>query len=524
MRRTTRIVCALTVAMALSSPLQAGGAGKAGQAGVPGTPSSAPAAPAAADVFLIDDDLSSQGCADYQGVYTRTLTALGLSYVLWETGADGSPPAGSYEIPFDHVESNQIVIYFSGDSRCGRALSYNAAAMQAYLNGGGRMLVMGQDVMYYDDLYTTAPLSHTGSINPQAYFGASFVADSAAITSVIAAPPPLYMAGLGQDLGSGATSVDKIASVANARIDTGVILRGISGGQPALGTRVSAEPTLERVNEPGTWDALPYRTELATFGLQEVKDVDEQPILLDRLAGYLRATITVEFSNTPLATYRGSTITLSARATTSITQTRTGFSNAIQQYRWDFGDGSPITATAGASVDHVYAQMGDFTVRVEVADAFGHAAVQSAPIRVGDSQAAGIATGSQVSVTVPPDAFVPSGVVTLTMTLVSGRPTSPTLGFLGQPFNIELRDANGQAVTLTHPVTLVLTYSDAAAADLVERTLRLYRWNEPDGPWELVPGTLDMAANKLTVFLDHFSRYSIQGLPWRRVFMPVLRH
>jgi hypothetical protein len=532
-KQSIRIACVLSVIAALAGPMQtraniAAGAGslqdQRDQFASP-RPLAQPAAPAAADIYLIDDDLSNQGCADYLGTYTRTLTALGLSYVLWEAGGAGSPPIGSYSIPFQNIEPGQIAVYFAGNSRCGRALSFNAAALHAFLNGGGRMVVFGRDVMYFDNLYNTAPVAGSGPITPEVYFGATFVADSAAVTGVVGVPALSFAAGLTVDLAGAGLSVDEIALATNTRADMGMLLKGAYGSQPVVGTRAAAEPTIERVKNPAGWDALPYRTELATFGLESVGSADQRAWLLDRLVAYLREDVTVSLSSTPTSTLRGNPVTLNARASVGITRTQTGFNNAVRQYRWDFGDASPVVTTAGSAVTHTYASPGSYVARVEVVDTFGHKAVQSTAVQAYDDYSIPIEPGVQVSFTLPPGSIPPgTGAVTLTVGVTSGLPTSPTLMMVGGILNIELRSQTGQIVTLTNPATLVITYTVAALGDVAEWSLRLYRWQEPSGPWIPLRSTVDVLNHLIVVQLDHFSRYAMMAAPLRVVFMPVLRH
>jgi PKD repeat protein len=56
----------------------------------------------------------------------------------------------------------------------------------------------------------------------------------------------------------------------------------------------------------------------------------------------------------------------------------------ISTYEWDFGDGSPIDATSGANVEHVFPSTGTYEVSLTVSDGSGSAnsSTQTSPIRI----------------------------------------------------------------------------------------------------------------------------------------------
>jgi len=67
----------------------------------------------------------------------------------------------------------------------------------------------------------------------------------------------------------------------------------------------------------------------------------------------------------------------------SLSATATSTLGTVVSYRWDFGDGSPPTTTAGPGASHRYVTGGTYPVRLEVTDSFGHRAVTSRSIAVG---------------------------------------------------------------------------------------------------------------------------------------------
>jgi hypothetical protein len=56
----------------------------------------------------------------------------------------------------------------------------------------------------------------------------------------------------------------------------------------------------------------------------------------------------------------------------------------ITQVRWDFGDGSPYMATDTATIQRQYDSMGVYHVRAEVMDQYGHTALISGEVEIGN--------------------------------------------------------------------------------------------------------------------------------------------
>ncbi len=339
-----------------------------------------------ADVFLIDDDNSTSGlCAnDFLGIYTQTLTNLGKSYVIWDVDANG------FNIDFNQLRRYSKVIYFTGDMGCGGDLSFFPTSLRNYLANGGRMLITGQDIGFWDDFYLT---NFGASFNPQLFFGAGYVQDNLYSAST---PVPAvvgdnafssYLAGQSYDLrtttGDGAhnqTSVDEIVAQFYTDVDalpiltTSAVTTTLELGH--LGTRMSSEPTIERVKGEELWTHLGYQTELLSFGLEGVNNntgFNTREELLDRLLAWLDDTVTVSF-NAPSYFVSATNTTLTVTASTSVTTTTTGLVNDIVLYRWDFGDGTPIQTTSTPSAVHGYTN-DTYTAYVEAQDAFGHRAV-----------------------------------------------------------------------------------------------------------------------------------------------------
>ncbi len=347
-----------------------------------------------ADVLLIDDDNSADDCGpDYTGFYTQTLTNLGLTYKIWEV----TPP--SYAIDFNQARLYSKVIYFTGDAGTCSNLSGNQTALRNYLANGGRMLITGQDIGALDALLY---YYYGVTFNPELFFGASYVQDALYETTT---PVPTvsgdnmfssYLAGQLYDIseaGDGAgnqASVDEIVAQFYNDVDALPILLSspvkTAMGYGHLGTRMSSEPTIERVKKTAPWTPLGYRTQYLSFGLEGVNNntgFNTREELLDRLLAWLDDEVTITFTSpTTVSAAPFAPVTVSVDAAVSVETTTTGFENSILAYRWDFGDGTAIQVTDVPQAVHGYARAGTYTIYAEAVDAFGHKAVTSQTLTV----------------------------------------------------------------------------------------------------------------------------------------------
>lgn len=87
--------------------------------------------------LLVDDDLGES----YETYYETALAAAGIEYDLWTVAAKGSPTAN------DLAGYGQIV-WFTGDDSNTTLNPSEQTAVAAYLDGGGRLFISGQDIGY----------------------------------------------------------------------------------------------------------------------------------------------------------------------------------------------------------------------------------------------------------------------------------------------------------------------------------------------------------------------------------------
>ena len=259
-------------------------------------------APGPGDVLLIDDDNSpTSGCANVRDFYTSTLTALGINYQVWDVTATGT-------IDFDVARLFSKAILFTGNPGCGGDLPFFNNFLRNYLASGGKLIVTGQDEAALENL-AWGPYSY-----PAIFFGEDYVQGSLFGPGTQPPSPSLqgdaefspYLAGQVYDIGNNGdgaknqTSVDEIQAKFYGDVDALPILKAAPTtnmrAEGTVGTRMSSEPTLERVSGKDPWTRLGYRTEFLSFGLEAVSNTtgfNTRAELLRRLIDWLDDTVTV---------------------------------------------------------------------------------------------------------------------------------------------------------------------------------------------------------------------------------------
>ena len=88
------------------------------------------------DTLLVDGD---GNIPDVQGAYATALTSAGVPFDTWDLAADSNLPAG-------YLNAHKNVVWFTGNSYPAPITPYEAR-LQAFLDGGGRLLMSGQDIL-----------------------------------------------------------------------------------------------------------------------------------------------------------------------------------------------------------------------------------------------------------------------------------------------------------------------------------------------------------------------------------------
>lgn len=210
-------------------------------------------AEAAAEVLIIDNDAStSLGFADYAPYYTRVVEALGYTYTLWDADARAGQPAtipGAAELaPYT------AVIYYTGDNYYPDGsfdvstplTTHDMAALVDYVNGGGILIAMGQDLSSV--LRSDAPSG--GEFLYSYVLGGSFLRDSVSdgalpslpVVGLASAPPAFVemvvdLSGHDAYVGSASLSAEEVVRrvVHLVLVANGAPLPGAEGSSPGGG-------------------------------------------------------------------------------------------------------------------------------------------------------------------------------------------------------------------------------------------------------------------------------------------------
>jgi hypothetical protein len=100
------------------------------------------------DTLIVDGDMGGPNVESY---YENALTANGVAYSYWDLAAD---PA----LPLSMLIAHKRVVWFTGNAYPGPIMPYESQ-LAAYLDGGGRLFVSGQDIL--DQSAGTTPFVHT---------------------------------------------------------------------------------------------------------------------------------------------------------------------------------------------------------------------------------------------------------------------------------------------------------------------------------------------------------------------------
>jgi hypothetical protein len=85
-----------------------------------------------------------------QDAYAAALTGAGVTFDTWDLGADST-------LPQTYVNAHKNVVWFTGNSYPAPITPYEGR-LQAFLDGGGRLLMSGQDIL--DQAAGTTPFVH----------------------------------------------------------------------------------------------------------------------------------------------------------------------------------------------------------------------------------------------------------------------------------------------------------------------------------------------------------------------------
>jgi uncharacterized repeat protein (TIGR01451 family) len=91
----------------------------------------------AVDTLLVDQDTNAP--VDSQPYYKDALTGAGAAFSTWDLAKDG-------DLPLTYLKAFKNVVWFTGNSYPGPLLPYESE-LTSFLDGGGRLLLSGQDIL-----------------------------------------------------------------------------------------------------------------------------------------------------------------------------------------------------------------------------------------------------------------------------------------------------------------------------------------------------------------------------------------
>lgn len=347
----------------------------------------------AAEVLLIDNDFSNFECyVNYAPYITGALEAADASYQVWDADLYYSH---TQTIPdLAQLQAYDAVIWLTGDHAHPDGYyavptpltSLDMQILANYLDGGGRLVALGQNLAQASDVNSSAdPIWGRASLYHN-YLGAHWVQGSLFDPSgqglyppseglAVVGLPGSFLANVELDLGQegdgqgNQTSVDEIApggQFDGSDLDLVQPLMVAVAASPAeagyVAVAKSCEPTLEEMVA-----ACPYRTLYYSFGLEGINHNAGRTTrdeLLSRSLDWLLDEVSVSLE--PVVSSPKDPTRIECQATSSV-------GAEVVSYRWRLG--SEIVAGSQPSVICAFDDRGSHPVAVEVTDALGHKAI-----------------------------------------------------------------------------------------------------------------------------------------------------
>jgi len=412
---------------------------------------------------------------------TNTLQALGYSYQVWSADARFSNPQTVPDL--DYLQRFDGVIWLTGDHTHAdgyyvMSTPLTALDMQilaSYLDGGGRLLALGQNLAEASDVNPSADPKWGRADLLHHYLGAHWLQGSLfdpegeglyppSQRPSVVGMPGTFLEGMMLDIGQegdgdgSQTSVDEIGpgglpdgSDLDLVQPLMMTLESSPVGSGYVAVAKGAEPTLEDEQL-----SFPYRTAYYSFGFERVNNnpgVTSRAQLLGRTLDWLFDQVEVsvgEAAGSPNDLTR-----IACEVTSSVT-------SEVSSYRWRIGGGedAQIVSSTESFIFHVFATRGDYEVAVEATDALGHRAVGHGTVS--------IVQGGSSTLSVTPDTALPGGELTYE---VVARNTGTT----------------SLPITFTLPLPASTDYLDHAGGTFGGDALS---WHETLGAGEAFTGTL----------------------------------
>jgi hypothetical protein len=140
------------------------------------------------------------------------------------------------------------------------------------------------------------------------------------------------------------------------------------------GLATSSDVSLETPMTYADWRSI-----YLSFGFEGINNPPPETLVFDSRATTMMHLLGFLFTQ-PTVTLPDYNVDAGAVTLVATAGFATDDTTDLVQYRWDFGDDSPIQTTAIPTVTHTYAA-GTFTARVEVSDFYGHTAIDAGAVK-----------------------------------------------------------------------------------------------------------------------------------------------
>jgi subtilisin family serine protease len=236
----------------------------------------------AAQILIVDDD----GGDPYQTYYEQAAMAAGRSYITVTT-----PPTAADMAPFESV------VWLTGDDYTTTLTSDDQAELAAYLDGGGRLFISGQDIGY--DIHTTSSFYAD-------YLHATYVQDDVKLGAVIGEASSPVGVGFAFDIKGGdgannqayASEVDPISPALTAFVYDPSVPEAVVTSNTVQKQQLEAEGITSSGTAGLTVDNGTYRLVYFAFGFEAIATASDRSQMMDRILDWLQGY--PEIVHTPL--------------------------------------------------------------------------------------------------------------------------------------------------------------------------------------------------------------------------------
>lgn len=483
--------------------------------------------PEAGRLLLLDNDVEfGGGGTETRPAIVATLNALGVAHDVWD--ADARFGLEQTLPDLEVLARYAAIIWTTGDKRNPDGVFLYSTPLTArdqqllmsYLDGGGRLLAMGQNVAAATDIVADPDPTWGRSILYHGYLGAHWLqeavfagggapSEAVAVTGLTGS----FMQGITLDLGplgSGAgnqRSIDELGLGGSRQgydaelvqpVAAAISPAALEGGYVMLAK--SDHPTLENPQS-----RIPYRVLHQSFGLEGVNArpsvstvADLLRRQLDWLLGEVRVTVPDGLTGGPHALAR-----LQVEAASTV-------GARIVGYRWliEGSGGARLIESSGPVVHVLFEERGEYALTVEATDALGIRALGQGRVRIISGGASNLSVDRTVAA--PGDTLVYS--VTLANTEPSALSGAFTLPLPAGTAYVAHAGAGAQWVGNALSWAGVLAPTETLTATLTAQI----------GP-DLAPSTVIEATATYQLGGETFERSATTTMHGsRRIFLPLI--